>query len=147
MLKIWIGNLQDERYIDTPSVYFDNAYDDNWLRDAFAKEVIADIDQSELIDVDCVKSQVLGMIPITRIAGGTKTLILMKNDSEHIFNASSCGDNCARWILQIAEEKDLIIRLGHIMRFPDSIEAIILNSGVEVKGYKQYVSEYLKVTE
>lgn len=109
MLKIWIGNLLDERYIDTPSVYFDNAYDDNWLRDAFAKEVIADIDQSELIDVDCVKSQVLGMIPITRIAGGTKTLILMKNDSEHI-----------------------------------SIEAIILNSGVEVKGYKQYVSEYLR---
>ena len=36
---------------------------------------------------------------------------------EHIFNASACGDNCASWILKIAQKKDLTIRLGYLMYF------------------------------
>lgn len=147
MLKIWIGELNDNKYIETPSIYFDNVYEDAWMQDEFSKRVIKEIDQSELIDVDCVKSPVLGMIPITRIAGGSKTLILMKNDQEHIFNASSCGDNCAKWILDIAKEVDLTIRLGHIMEFPEDIEAMILNTNTRVCGFGEYVREYLKVTE
>ncbi len=32
----------------------------------------------------------------------TGCLLFMFTDTEHIFNASACGDNCAKWILQIA---------------------------------------------
>jgi hypothetical protein len=54
--------------------------------------------------------------------------MLMKFDSEHIFNASACGDNCASWILKIAEEKDLTIRLGYLMDFgDDTFEIEIVN--------------------
>ena len=59
--------------------------------------------------------------------------MLMKFDSEHIFNASACGDNCAPWILKIAEEKDLTIRLGYLMDFgadPFEIEIVNLNKKV-----------------
>ena len=34
-----------------------------------------------------------------------------------IFNASVCGDNCAKWILKLGEQKDLTINLRHVMRF------------------------------
>ena len=37
-------------------------------------------------------------------SGGVKTLILMSQDSDHVFNASAYGDNCAKWIFKIAEE-------------------------------------------
>ena len=51
-------------------------------------------------------------------------------DNEHIVNASYCGDNCAQWILRIAEKKDLTIRLGYLMDFGSkSIKARVANSG------------------
>lgn len=54
--------------------------------------------------------------------------IISKND--RVFNASVCGDNCAKWILQIAEQKDLTINLRHIMDFGDEpFAAKILNTG------------------
>ena len=34
-----------------------------------------------------------------------------------IFNASACGNNCAKWILEIGKRKDLTINLRHIMNF------------------------------
>ena len=57
----------------------------------------------------------------------------MNNDSEHIFNASACGDNCAKWILEIAKKKDLTIRLGYLMDFgKDDFSIEIVNLGKEV---------------
>ena len=45
-----------------------------------------------------------------------KTLMLMAFDqSGKVFNASACGENCAKWILSIGESKDLTINLRHIM--------------------------------
>ena len=60
-------------------------------------------------------SPFLGSIPPLRLSGGVKTLILMNHDSDHVFNASFCGDSCASWILKIAEGKELTVRLGYLM--------------------------------
>ncbi|KIR01672.1 hypothetical protein P261_00486 [Lachnospiraceae bacterium TWA4] len=75
------------------------------------------------------------------MSGGVKTLILMKyDDTGNVFNASACGDNCAKWILEIAREKDLTINLNHIMNFGDcELNAVILNNGQEVHSMKEYV--------
>ena len=58
-----------------------------------------------------IDSPFLGPIPPERLSGGVKTLILMQNDPDHIFNASASGNNCAQWILKLAEQKDITIRL------------------------------------
>ena len=44
---------------------------------------------------------------------------MLFDETGRIFNASVCGDNCAKWILKIAESKDLTINLRHIMEFGD----------------------------
>lgn len=51
----------------------------------------------------------MGKIVPTALSGGVKTLILMKNERSCIFNASTCGDNCAKWILKLSEMDDLTI--------------------------------------
>lgn len=86
--------------------------------------MIKDIDGSDVKGPRAIDSPYLGSISTERLSGGVKTLILMYNDNEHIFNASACGDNCAKWILKIAkllqeERKDLNIRLGYLMDFGD----------------------------
>jgi hypothetical protein len=149
MLKIWIGDVIDdnEDYIYAPQVYFNYRHEPEWIISEFGRRVIEGVDKAEVIDVDCIKSPILGMISVEKIAGGTKALIMMNFDDEHIYNASSCGDNCAKYILEIAQRKDLTIRLGHIMHFPtkEVFDGVILNNGIEFHSQKEFVLAYSEV--
>ena len=80
----------------------------------------------------------MSLISVKELSGGVKTLILMAfDDSGKVFNASACGDNCAKWILEIANKKDLTINLRHIMDFGESdFEIEILNTGIVVNNQK-----------
>lgn len=140
MLNIFFGDM--ENVIFNTSVFFDNTYQDSWFQDDFTKRVIKDIDKGEILGPNCVTTKILGPIPPTKIAGGTKTILLMKFDNDHIFNASTCGDNCAKWILKIAKDKDLTINLRHIMNFgKKDFTAKILNSGKIITTQKEYVEQ------
>ena len=140
MLNIFFGDM--ENVIFNTSVFFDNTYQDSWFQDDFTKRVIKDIDKGEILGPNCVTTKILGPIPPTKIAGGTKTILLMKFDNDHIFNASTCGDNCAKWILKIAKDKDLTINLRHIMNFgKNDFTAKILNSGKIITTQKEYVEQ------
>ena len=80
-------------------------------------------------------------IPPKDLSGGIKTLLLMAYDTDgKIFNASVCGDNCAKWILKLGEQKDLTINLRHVMRFgKDPFEILILNTGTIVRNMSEFV--------
>ncbi len=119
-------------------VYFMNVYDDEWIVDDFAKEVIKKVDKSEVLDSQAIKSPVLGIISPERLSGGTKTLLLMKNMPDKVFNASTCGDNCAKYILKLAKERDLTINLRHLMDFGKArFKAHILNDNSDVTGMEE----------
>ena len=148
MLKIIFGDTANAVYY--PPVYFDNQYLDEWMADPFIKQMVKDVDKSEVIGPHLIESPVLGPISPKELSGGVKTLILMKFDeSGKIFNASACGDNCAPWICRIAQSKDLTINLHHIMDFShvNDFKAIILNTGHMVTGYKEYVDEAIEIEE
>ena len=113
MLNIYLGDMENAIY--HPPVYFDNTYEDEWITDELSIKMIKDIDKSDVIGPHLVQSPILGPISTKELSGGVKTLMLMAfDDSGKIFNASACGDNCAKWILRIAGKKDLTINLHHI---------------------------------
>ncbi len=148
MLKIVFGEIENSVY--HPPTYFDNRYEDEWITDPLSVAMIKDIDQSEVIGTHLIQSPVLGPISIKEISGGVKTLILMAFDkSGKIFNASSCGDNCAKWIVELGKIKDLTINLHHVMDFRSVpvFEAMMLNTGVLVHGHGEYLEEALKIKE
>ena len=113
MLRVWFGDGKNVIY--NTSVYFKNKYKDEWLLDDFARKVIADVDLSEVVGANCILSPVLGGISPLQLSGGVKALILMKHFPGKIFNASNCGDNCAKWILELGREQDFTINLFHVM--------------------------------
>ncbi len=126
MLRVWFGDKENAIY--NTSVFFKNKYQDYWITDSFAKKVIEDVDRSKVISAGKIVSPVLGEITPTQLSGGVKALILMKNYKKYIFNASNCGDNCAKWILKLAEDKDLTINLYHVMNFGEGeFEIKIMN--------------------
>ena len=117
MLHIYYGDLEADNYIFNPDAFFNNSYEDEWITDPFVRQMIKDIDGSDVVGPRLIDSPFLGPIPAERLSGGVKTLILMLFDSEHVMNASACGDNCASWILKIGDQKDLTVRLGYLMNF------------------------------
>lgn len=138
MLKIFLGEMQDAIY--HPPTYFDNRYEEEWITQPLAVKMIKDVDQSVVVSRRLIDSPVLGPISVKELSGGVKTLLLMAyDDSGNIFNASACGDNCAKWILQIAAKKDLTINLRHIMNFGDKdFEAVIMNRDIVVRNMKEF---------
>ena len=90
-----------------------------------------------------IDSPVLGAISPKELSGGVKTLLLMANDkSGKVFNASTCGDNCAKWILQLGKQGKLVINLRHLMDFGSGEFKIkVLNTGRIVRNMKELVAE------
>ena len=75
-------------------------------------------------------------------------MLLMLNEPEKIFNASTCGNNCAKWILEIGKQQDITINLRHMMSFgkDTKFEIRIKNGGEIVHSMKELVpiaSKYL----
>ena len=115
MLKIFFGDKEEAIY--NTSVYFKNTFLDEWIMDPFSTEMIKDVDNSVVIGPHVIESPVLGPITPKELSGGVKTLILIYKDREHLFNASNCGDNCAKWLLKMADDEDITINLRHLMDF------------------------------
>ena len=138
MLRIYLGEMQEAIY--HPPTYFDNRYEEDWIVQPLAKQMILDVDQSVVISERLIDSPVLGPISVKELSGGVKTLLLMAYDnSGKVFNASACGDNCAKWILKIAAQKDLTINLRHIMNFgTENFAAMIMNSDAIVRNMKEF---------
>jgi hypothetical protein len=87
-----------------------------------------------------IESPVLGAISPRELSGGVKTLILINKDEGKIFNASTCGDNCAKWLLEMGKTRDIIINLRHLMNFgEEEFEIEILNTQQIVKNMKEFV--------
>ncbi|MCI9338707.1 MAG: DUF4869 domain-containing protein [Lachnospiraceae bacterium] len=138
MLNVYYGNMPEAVF--NTAVYFKNTYEDEWITDSVARDMILDIDKSIVLDSGVIDSPVMGKIAPLALSGGVKTLILMKNERSRIFNASTCGDNCAKWILKLAETDDLTINLRHLMDFGEgTFDIRILNTNQIVHSMKELV--------
>ena len=115
MLRVYFGDRENVIY--DSSVFFKHAYKDNWITEEFTKDIVADIDKSEVVNSNIIISPALGSISPLQLSRGVKALILMKHYPGKIFNASNCGDNCAKWILKLGEEKNFTVCLNHVMDF------------------------------
>ena len=138
MLNIYFGDMPEAIY-DT-STYFRHAYKNKWITDPMSVEMIRDVDRSEVVGDNLIQSPVLGPISPAELSGGVKTLILIHKDQGKIFNASKCGDNCAKWLLKMAEKKKKVINLRHIMNFGNGEFKIrVINNGKIAVNMKELV--------
>ena len=115
MLSVYYGDMPEAIY--NPALFFKNSYSDDWITDELSKAMIRDVDKSEVIGPRIIDSPVLGGITPRELSGGVKTLICIYKRPNRVFNASACGDNCAKWLLEIGKRQDVTINLRHLMDF------------------------------
>ena len=137
MLKVFFGDMPEAIY--NTAVFFKNDYEDEWITDPMVMEMIRDVDCSKVLDSGVIDSPVLGKIPPLSLSGSVKTLILVRFEPDKVFNASTCGDDCAKWLLKIAESEDRTVNLHHVMDFGEGpFEIEILNTGTVVHNSREY---------
>ena len=140
MLSVYFGDMPDAIY--NTAVYFKNTYQDRWITNEFSVRMIKDVDRSDVVDASLIKSPVLGSITPLQLSGGVKTLLLIRFDQKHVFNASSCGDNCSKWILDMAKTRKVVINLYHVMDFgKDDFKIKVLNRGNIVHNMTELIHE------
>ena len=140
MLNIFYGDMKEAVY--NTAGYFKYDYEDEWIVDPFVKKMILDVDKSTVMDSGVIDSPVSGKIPPVGLSGGVKTLILVKFEKDKVFNASTCGDNCAEWILKIAADKKVVINLRHLMDFgKNEFKIKVLNTNKIVKNMAELINE------
>lgn len=139
MLNAYFGPMPEAIY--NTAVYFKNTYRDSWITDPMSVEMIKDVDKSDVVSASLIESPVLGSISPLMLSGGVKTLILVKFDRTHVFNASTCGDNCAKWLLRIARDRKVVINLHHVMGFGDEFKIRVSNSGAIVRNMTDLLRE------
>ena len=138
MLNVYYGDRPNVIY--NTAIYFKNTYENAWITDSLSREMIQDVDHSTVLDSGVIDSPVLGKIPPVQLSGGVKTLILIANEPDKVFNASTCGDNCAKWLLKIAENRDVTINLRHLMNFGSEPFTIhILNTDQIVHSMRELI--------
>ena len=126
MLSVYFGDMPEAIY--NTATYFKNSYRSSWITDPYAVSIIKDVD--------------LGSISPLQLSGGVKTLLLMRFDRKHIFNASTCGDNCAKWILDMAKDRKLVVNLYHVMDFGrEDFKIKVVNSGRIVHNMADLIHE------
>lgn len=85
----------------------------------------------------------IGVQAPERLSSGCKSLILLYVNPQCNVYASRCGDNCAGYILDLAEKTDVIITLHHAMIFTRDFSGMILDNGREFSTRKGFIDAYL----
>lgn len=94
----------------------------------------------------CVKSPVLGTLPVTKLSEGCKACIILYMCDDISVNLTSCGENCQPWLLRIAGVKDITCcYTGVDIRFEgfDDVEAFCLNDNTRISGWRVWVEKMM----
>ncbi len=143
MLHIQFGEMNNVNY--GPS-WFKANYHLDWFNDSFVKDMVLDVDHTEYVEGMVLNSSVLGPIPPERLSGGVQTLIMIYEKPDLVFDATSCGDNCAKWLLEIGKKKDVTVNLNYLMHFDniDDLEIYVENENRIITDYKDYIMTAVK---
>lgn len=143
MLTIHFGEMENVNY--GPS-WFKYNYEPEWLEDTLVQEMILDVDKSKYIGGLVIESPVFGPISPDRLSGGVQTLIMIYKRPDLVFDATSCGGNCAKWLLKIGSVQDVTVNLQYLMHFEslEPFEIYLDNEGRLLRTAKEYVLAAVK---
>ena len=128
--------LAREDFIKYPMDYFNYSWETAWLEDSFGRSVIQSIDKVELGE-DVVASLLSAGMRVEDLCTGTKNLLLCKHIDDKMHRLSMMGGNCYKFLMDVAEEKELYMGAENTFYFKDSD---LLGRTVHFVNFNTYAS-------
>jgi hypothetical protein len=140
MIKVFFGRTK--KAIINPDTTFKYGREDEWFADDLVKQMIKDIDGCDVLSPRCIDSPIFGQIPPDDLSGGVKALILMLK-SDYEMDLIACGENCAKWVVEISKIKDITVSMSSYDLFIDDFEfeALCLNDGSMIHNSDEWWSK------
>ena len=115
-------------------------FEEEWFEDPLVAEIIADVDKSYYKGNQLIINDEMGPIPPERLSEGIQTLICIYKMPDLMYNATKCGENCAKWLVEIGRREDVTVNLRYYLSFDDcgDIELEILNENKKVYSAEEY---------
>lgn len=121
MLNVLFGKITEDTNM-CPDVYFNNVYDEKWFDDEIVRNIIRDIDSSEVNGLNVISPH-LGSVSVESLSGGCKTLILLYKEDDFEPNLTWLGDNCEDWLIRIANMRDIrAVMTGRDLLFKNKVD-------------------------
>lgn len=141
MLNIIIGreNINLDEVCMNSRLYFKRWKKPEWFETDFAKRVIKEVDKAEVLFEEALKNRFGRGMSTEQLSTGTKTLLLMKFEPDHIYYGTNMGDNCVPFIMELVKESkdDITLLLEHFMDIPDEYEGMLKLNG-ELASIEEY---------
>lgn len=136
--------IDDEKYSITPDGDYMGLALDEWLDDPLVQEMIEDIDKSKVLSQRCIQSPILGQISPDYLSGGVKTLIMLLKEPNYHVDLMVCGNNCTKWIKEVAKHQDLHLAIStYDLDYPDIVMEC-LNDGDIIDSEKKWWDKIYK---
>lgn len=135
----------DKIWLDSDS-YFTDYKRPEWFETDFARRVIKEVDQVEVLFEEALKNRFGRGISTEQLSSGVKTLLLMKFNPGPIYYGSMMGDNCVPFLMEIVREReeDTPLLLEHFMDFPYEYEGMLKLDGnpISIDDYEDAVATW-----
>lgn len=146
MISVYFGN--DTKAVVNIDAFFRHTYSQSWFDDDVVKQMVKDVDSSEVVSSHCIISPVLGQIAPEYLSGGVKTLICLWKMDDFLVDLITCGNNCCKWLSYIAMHKNIRVSMsGYELTFRDKdrnyypISGICENDSTPIKDGRDWCNK------
>lgn len=106
-----------DKYARKITTAFNALVQESVLIEPFVKEMVKDIDKSDVLYPNIINSPFIGYIPPEKLSKGVKALtVLYKNKWNLVLPTHLFGDNCSKWIVEIAKTQDVHLVVTSYLR-------------------------------
>lgn len=145
MLNLYICALRDNRHgrvvLDPTAFVKYGGMDLHVYETDFAKRMLRDCSAIEMVNSCCSFRTMDGIeVGADKLSGSAHALMIMKETS-YVIDMTLCGDNCNKYVAEIAREKDLYvctIRYYNQFKNSDLDEVLVLNNNKIYKSRKEF---------
>lgn len=142
---LYVQVSEPDNLIKNVESWFRYNKEKDWFNNDFVKKAILQIDKTVAVKDEYLESPVFGGCSPDVLSTGCKAVILMYVQDNPVY-ATKCGDNCSPLILEIAEQKDILICLHHCLTgFNRDFDAKFVETGVVTHTEKEYIYEYYRI--
>lgn len=86
----------------------------------------------------------MGYIPHNELSTGVKTLILINTLNMKV-NGARMGDNCYPLVAELAEQRDIFLRIKHLIEIDGPVKGIIDNTNKPFNSWQEFRWRFLEV--
>lgn len=145
MLKLWIGDKKFDNQIGTPDFFFDEEMDKHCIDTDFGRRVVTECSDIYKIHTYAALELPNGeFISPSELSSGAKNLLIMMfSEKDVVCDMLWCGDNCNKFVAEIANIKDITVKTTRWYmpylrgeKFDEGI--LILNTNTVVRSVEEY---------